>query len=78
MKYCLSFTYKLIAVFAAMSLLIACQQKTDSDLSQDVSQPQADAPFRAGAHGSYDPHSKLTAEKHIQVALKHRDEGRMG
>ena len=32
---------------------------------------------KAGAHGTYDPHSSLTPEKHIQVALQHKQEGRM-
>ncbi len=32
---------------------------------------------KSGAHGAYDPHSSLTPEKHIQVALQHKQEGRM-
>ncbi len=31
-----------------------------------------------GAHGRKDPHSKLTPEMHIQVALRHKAEGRPG
>ena len=31
-----------------------------------------------GAHGSKDPHSKLTPQMHVQVALRHKAEGRMG
>lgn len=31
---------------------------------------------RAGAHGRKDPHAKLSAEKLIQVALQHHEEGR--
>lgn len=31
-----------------------------------------------GAHGNKSPHSKLTPEMHIQVALQHKAEGRMG
>lgn len=34
-------------------------------------------PIVAGPHKSHDPHSSLTAEKHIQVALQHKQEGRM-
>lgn len=34
-------------------------------------------PVVAGPHKSHDPHSTLTAEKHIQVALQHKQEGRM-
>jgi len=32
---------------------------------------------RSGAHGRNDPHVKLTPEKHIQVALQHKAEGRL-
>ncbi len=31
-----------------------------------------------GAHGSRNPHSKLSPQMHIQVALQHKAEGRMG
>lgn len=31
-----------------------------------------------GAHGSHNPHAKLTPEMHVQVALQHKAEGRMG
>lgn len=34
-------------------------------------------PVVAGPHKSHDPHSSLTAEKHVQVALQHKLEGRM-
>ncbi len=33
---------------------------------------------KGGAHGAGDPHRKLTPEMHIQVALRHKAEGRMG
>lgn len=67
--------------------LSGCQQKADEVNSDSTANPQEllspaqqkTAPsIKAGAHGSYDPHSKLTSEKHIQVALQHRDEGRVG
>lgn len=32
---------------------------------------------KAGPHGAYDPHASLTPEKHIQVALQHKQEGRL-
>ncbi len=80
MKWCLRCKYRLIVVLAAMSL-VACQQKSSESTakaSNETSTSPANAPTRMGPHGSYDPHYKLTAEKHIQVALKHRDENRIG
>ncbi len=41
--------------------------------------PLPTSPYPAkpsGAHGKQDPHAKLSAEKHIQVALQHQLEGR--
>lgn len=32
---------------------------------------------KTGPHGAYDPHAGLTPEKHIQVALQHKQEGRL-
>lgn len=32
---------------------------------------------KAGPHGAYDPHSSLTADKQVQVALQHKQEGRL-
>ncbi len=32
---------------------------------------------KTGPHGAYDPHAALTPEKHIQVALQHKQEGRL-
>ena len=32
---------------------------------------------KTGPHGVYDPHAALTPEKHIQVALQHKQEGRL-
>jgi tetratricopeptide (TPR) repeat protein len=33
---------------------------------------------QGGAHGSKSPHSRLSPEMHVQVALQHKAEGRMG
>ena len=48
-----------------------------------ISTPPMDKPpvstsRKGGAHGSHDPHAKLTPEMHVQVALQHKYEGRMG
>ena len=31
-----------------------------------------------GAHGSKSPHAKLSAQQHVQIALQHKAEGRIG
>lgn len=69
---------KLIMVLTVMSLA-ACQKNSEDDaaLSSITSAEYTPTEIKAGAHGNYDPHSKLSADKHIQVALQHRNEGRV-
>lgn len=53
-------------------------QKPYSIMQQTGEEMPVPAGRRGGAHGKHDPHSRLTPEMHIQVALQHKAEGRMG
>ena len=53
----------------------------DASESEDIAEQAYTLPEtiakKAGPHGAYDPHATLTLEKHIQVALQHKQEGRL-
>ena len=62
----------LIAAFVAINLVSFQIHADDSKGKPDTYSKS----FRSGAHGSADPHAKLTPEKHLQVAMQHLAKGR--
>ena len=68
MKLCLFHARGLITIGIVVGL--ACSVHLQVSASGIMGKP-------SGPHGAYDPHVKLSPEKQIQVALQHRQEGRM-
>lgn len=81
--------YRKIILFSLMSsLLIACVEQAQEAVSKTKQQTEANtvataavpempaAHKKTGPHGSYDPHSTLSVESLIKVALQHHQEGR--
>ena len=64
-----------VAAIVITVSLVSCSKQ------EPVSTPEVEAPAHVvkskGPHGSQDPHAALSANKLIQVALQHRDEGRL-
>lgn len=64
------------AILLISSVLLPANSAIAGQYSGSIALPDAIA-SKAGPHGAYDPHSTLSPEQHIQVALQHQQEGRM-
>ncbi len=77
LKFSILLSFFILPVFA--STIYAETIEKPHSITKRVEQDKPLPSLReGGAHGSHNPHAKLTPQMHVQVALKHKAEGRMG